>query len=221
MTPIADAEISTKEHSILDTAKLAAQIEADRQERAARTGETTPECVACGRATLNPDGFYQQRCRDWIARGESTAKERERFDPFNYASLRHVAGPDPGYLPRGMRSGPGFFIRCLNCEMEFESKGLRCCSPDCEKALQCVEDLSGRRCSPPNLETLHDRPAASETLINQGSDFAKIGPSDRPSVFEGRGIRGPVSVIESEVFPGRSKRMGSDVEGRAYRWRRK
>jgi hypothetical protein len=32
------------------------QIIADLAERAARTGEDTPECVACGRATLCPDG---------------------------------------------------------------------------------------------------------------------------------------------------------------------
>ena len=197
------------------------QIIADRAERAARTGEDTPECVACGRATLSPDGFYHQRCRDWIARGESTARDRGRLDRFAYASLRHVAGPDAGHLPRGMRAGPsGFFIRCHHCEMEFESKGLRCCSDDCERSLQRAEDAGGYRSDPPGTGTRQPPSAISETLINHGSENLKYGPFSVATYPRGGGFQAPAHMLDTEVFSGRSKAVIS-ADGVAARvWKR-
>lgn len=42
---------------------------------------------------------------------------------------------------RPMRRGPnGFLIGCAHCRKEFDSKGLRCCSPDCERAYCARKD---------------------------------------------------------------------------------
>ena len=40
-----------------------------------------------------------------------------------------------------MRAGKeGFYINCAHCNKEFESKGLRCCSKECEKAYRERQD---------------------------------------------------------------------------------
>lgn len=57
------------------------------------------------------------------------------------ATWRVSAGGDPGHLPQPMRMGPsGFFINCAGCDKEFESRGLRCCSKDCERRARDRQD---------------------------------------------------------------------------------
>jgi hypothetical protein len=52
----------------------------------------------------------------------------------------------------------GFLVPCVNCQKEFNSKGLRCCSKECEKQLRAkfkrlaLIDLPSRLY--PNLEIL-------------------------------------------------------------------
>ena len=41
-------------------------------------------------------------------------------------------------LPKG---GHGFLIDCAGCHKQFDSKGLRCCSPDCERGYQRKQRL--------------------------------------------------------------------------------
>jgi hypothetical protein len=98
-------------------------------------------CFSCGRSFVyhgpKPDGssgrFCSDRCREWYDAGNPPY---EPHDPRKLYSARATLGVglNPGYLPAPMRVGPvGFFIRCLNCGKEFESKGLRCCSTECEQ----------------------------------------------------------------------------------------
>jgi hypothetical protein len=75
------------------------------------------ECHACGRSmTYKGSRFCTERCRDYYDSGA------------------------PGYAQRqstnncGMRMGPnGFYVRCVHCHQELESKGVRCCSAECER----------------------------------------------------------------------------------------
>jgi hypothetical protein len=52
----------------------------------------------------------------------------------------------PGMLPRSRRltsmtmTEKGYRIRCAHCRKEFESLGLRCCSPACERCYREAQD---------------------------------------------------------------------------------
>ena len=67
------------------------------------------------------------RCQDWYDAGNAPITDqkvayRSRFD-------------------KPMRMGPkGFYIDCAHCQKEFESLGLRCCSPKCERSYRERED---------------------------------------------------------------------------------
>jgi hypothetical protein len=108
---------------------------------------TTPTCFACGRAYMRgalkgdgsaPSRFCSTRCRDAFDNG---------FPPYDPDPLRTmmrsgkpwvvVAGP-PGTVgqpwPRDLPvSGDGCLIPCAGCHKQFSSRGLRCCSTDCER----------------------------------------------------------------------------------------
>jgi hypothetical protein len=109
--------------------------------------KTVIECHTCGRDMLyqghhgdDSGHFCSTRCRELFDDG---------FPPYEPVNLRKLfaatwrvtAGGDPGYLPKPMRMGPvGFFTTCVGCDKEFESKGLRCCSTECERRYRDRED---------------------------------------------------------------------------------
>jgi hypothetical protein len=93
------------------------------------------------RGELNGN-FCSMRCQDWYDAGNPAPS-----NPLNYAvPLRDyvvIAGPPSlkigsssyGGIGIEMRStSGGFTIRCASCRREFESKGLRCCSTECERS---------------------------------------------------------------------------------------
>jgi hypothetical protein len=107
------------------------------------------KCFLCGRGYLwrpsdNDDStrFCSARCREAFDAG--ARPQDERFEYWRTAG-RVIAGP-PGVerydplagskqLSRGIirRGAHGFVIKCFGCDREFDSKGLRCCSPQCER----------------------------------------------------------------------------------------
>jgi hypothetical protein len=122
---------------------------------------------------------YQKRA--WIFLFGSLPRDAGNTPPVNNANnytltgWRVVAGP-PGteigsddYAESGfnsrieMRPGrDGFHIRCAHCHREFESKGLRCCSTECERGLKEHRD---------NLATLAEagiEVAAKRTCLSCG-----------------------------------------------------
>jgi predicted nucleic acid-binding Zn ribbon protein len=123
--------------------KLAVAILADNERIAAKTSDKRDdplaECFSCGRGiTYRGSRFCSQRCREWYDAGNPSFSEQEqqkrKWDTSR--PWRLTAGP-PGakmpHMPKAMRRGPvGFYIECANCQKEFESKGLRCCSKECE-----------------------------------------------------------------------------------------
>jgi hypothetical protein len=115
-------------------ATLAAALKADilSTDRPS-TPSSSIDCFLCGRSYTykGPNGDDSGRfCSD---------KCREAYD-------RGLAAYDPGYAlkdnPRwyNVPIGPkGFFINCASCGNRFDSMGLRCCSPECERRL-CEHD---------------------------------------------------------------------------------
>jgi hypothetical protein len=128
--------------------RLAGAIERDllRERPAAREPQT---CFACGRSysrgapkadSSRESRLCSVRCRDAFDAGFPP------YDPNQARTLMQVrltawfvvAGP-PGTV--GIRpyardlpiSGQGCLIPCRNCQKQFISRGLQCCSPECER----------------------------------------------------------------------------------------
>ena len=86
------------------------------------------ECFSCGRRFISGDGhFCHPRCRAWFDAGNPP------YDP-NYASKSNSRWYS---LPMGPT---GFYINCAGCGRQFDSRGLRCCSTDCERHYRERED---------------------------------------------------------------------------------
>jgi hypothetical protein len=100
---------------------LTAALLADRDRLAAPApAHNIVPCFVCGytfvyrgrRGELN-GRFCSLRCQEWYDAGGAPPKE-------------------PAFSMR--RGKEGFYITCAHCQKEFESKGLRCCSKECERA---------------------------------------------------------------------------------------
>jgi hypothetical protein len=106
-----------------------------------RSGDAgTPEpqaCFACGRSYAKGDGrFCSVRCRDAFDNGNPQYGQARAQAPSTDWVV--IAGP-PGTVGSRYASdlptrGGGCLITCKECQREFVSKGLRCCSPACERA---------------------------------------------------------------------------------------
>jgi hypothetical protein len=158
-----------------DTKRLAEALLADRN-RVIIPDDRIAPCFACGhtmiykgrRGDLN-GRFCSTNCQDWYDAGNPAPS-----NPVDYAvPLRDyvvIAGPpslkigSSSYGGIGIEMRPtsgGFTIRCASCRREFESKGLRCCSPECERCYRerqenlavmaevGVEPSSKRQCANP------------------------------------------------------------------------
>jgi hypothetical protein len=81
-----------------------------------------PECFTCGRGYHRGDGrFCSPRCRHGFDDG---------FSPYERREIIYS-------MPK---SGDGFRIECANCKRPFTSKGLRCCSTECERIFRQREE---------------------------------------------------------------------------------
>jgi hypothetical protein len=104
----------------------------DRQRERPTPTKTTAECFACGREYLyrDTDGddsgrFCSTRCREAYDAG---------FPAHASKGSQHWHS-----LPMGKH---GFLIKCRGCERQFDSKGLRCCSVECERAYRLKEEVA-------------------------------------------------------------------------------
>jgi hypothetical protein len=92
----------------------------------------TPEprpCFVCGRSFAPEGRFCSPHCRDAFDAG---------FPPYTHARVsstewRVVAGPAIPLIPDLPVRGDGHVVGCAGCQREFVSRGLRCCSADCER----------------------------------------------------------------------------------------
>jgi hypothetical protein len=86
-------------------------------------------CLSCGRTSIGTASFCSPRCRDWFDTGNP---------PYSKPDLSGwYRTRDGKILPLGQS---GFQISCIGCGKTFDSKGLRCCSADCEQHYRERED---------------------------------------------------------------------------------
>jgi hypothetical protein len=127
---------------------LAAQIEADILRADDKSSADIAKCFSCGfNMVYKGRRFCSDRCRQWYDDGnpgydQAWRKAKKDGAPYKViagplgieiGSIYHYGKPDP-IATRPTRAG--YMIRCAGCQREFESKGLRCCSKDCERLYQ-------------------------------------------------------------------------------------
>jgi hypothetical protein len=135
-----------------DATRLAAALLADRNRTKSERTDIT-KCFMCGVGMIyRGNRFCSDGCRDYYDAG-NPGHEQDWLRPktnYGITGWRVVAGPpdieigSDYYKPlRGafrnrnqiLRQGKeGFVINCSHCRKEFDSKGLRCCSRECETA---------------------------------------------------------------------------------------
>jgi hypothetical protein len=121
--------------------RLAERFLEDRARRAGRPQPRISGCFLCGRSysTQPSEGddsirFCGAKCREAYDAGAMPERD---VNPFAPGPWHVIAGPPPGHMANGTRLGKhGCFVNCLHCKREFESKGLRCCSVECERGLK-------------------------------------------------------------------------------------
>jgi DNA-directed RNA polymerase subunit M/transcription elongation factor TFIIS len=103
----------------------ATSIERDRPREAKQAANAaSQECFACGRSFCKGDGrFCSTRCRDGFDAG---------LPPYQEIRASYSLTP----------RGDGFAIECAACRREFISKGLRCCSFECERKLRERKEIA-------------------------------------------------------------------------------
>jgi hypothetical protein len=107
---------------------LARAIERDLLREPPAVKVPTAECFLCGRAYLYVDflgtensRFCSGRCRELYDSGA----------PAHDPSYGHKDRRQWYSLPLSME---GFRVKCASCRKQFDSKGLRCCSAECERS---------------------------------------------------------------------------------------
>jgi hypothetical protein len=111
---------------IMRQSDIAAVIERDLLRSDSEQPTNTTKCFSCGYGMVyRGNRFCSDRCRNWYDAGNPGDEQ---------GWLRHK----PTYRwrdGRPMRMGArGFHINCAQCQKEFESLGLRCCSTECERS---------------------------------------------------------------------------------------
>ena len=121
--------------------RLAEAIERDllRERPAAREPQA---CFVCGRSysrgapkadSSSESRFCSVRCRDAFDNGFPPYDRPAGHPKIGDTPWVVVAGP-PTPIARNLPiHGNGCSTTCANCQRVFVSKGLRCCSPECEK----------------------------------------------------------------------------------------
>jgi hypothetical protein len=199
----------------MKTAKLARAIERELLVDRPRSAPT-PECFACGRGYVpKPSGdastsFCSVRCREAFDAG---------FPPYD-PTYHHKTNQRWYSLPLGRH---GFLIDCAGCGKRFDSKGLRCCSIECERALRprsgskrrcerCQGDIprwrNGRKvskatrfCSPKCARSAR-RPSGSSKDDSVAETIKKCpenGPQNRASAATPIPVKGQWALVERSL----------------------
>jgi hypothetical protein len=118
---------------------LAGEIERDLLRGKVPPRHNIVACFMCGYTFVYRGScFCSDRCRevydaeepgheqDWLRRPKA-----EDAPPTNLEVVAGPAGNRPATPVK--RTTAGYNIHCLGCGKEFESKGLRCCSTECER----------------------------------------------------------------------------------------
>jgi len=88
------------------------------------------KCFSCGYSmTYRGSRFCSERCRDWFDDGNPSFEDQRSPMVYRWRDGRLMSA-----------GRYGFYIACAGCHKEFESLGLRCCTPDCERAYRERQD---------------------------------------------------------------------------------
>jgi hypothetical protein len=146
----------------MKTAALAAVIERDLLRDNTPPSHNIIACWSCGytfiykgRSEELNGNFCSMRCQEWYDAGNPRHCD---INKIVYRDRNGVVAMKPGRH--------GFHIRCPGCNKEFESKGLLCCSADCERryrerqenlaimAKAGIEPARKRQCTNPDCKAL-------------------------------------------------------------------
>jgi hypothetical protein len=112
----------------------AASILRDSEREAKAANAASQECFACGRSFTgtNADNrrFCSARCQEAFDAG-LVGPHQEQAIKYTWLDSR----------PMHLR-GDRFLIPCAHCKREFVSKGLRCCSTECERKFRERKDIA-------------------------------------------------------------------------------
>jgi hypothetical protein len=104
--------------------RLATQLLADRNRKTTERADIG-SCFMCGRGMIcRGTRFCSDRCRDYYDTGVPGCEQDWRHPDIKYTYL------DGQPMAKGAY---GFKIACAHCHKEFDSRGLRCCSVECER----------------------------------------------------------------------------------------
>jgi hypothetical protein len=97
-----------------------------------KTAANITDCFSCGRGMMyRGNRFCSDRCRDWYDAGNPGHGQ----DWLQAKIIYRWRDGAP------MQMGPhGFLINCAHCAKQFDSKALRCCSKECERAYRDRQD---------------------------------------------------------------------------------
>ncbi len=134
--------------------RLTKALLADRNREVTTERSDITRCFMCGFGMLyRGSRFCSVRCRGCYDAGEPGHEQdwllRPKPESLPLTELKVIAGP-PGVelgasvhkltfgnrkLPATLmqRTAAGYMIRCAGCGKDFESKGVHCCSVDCER----------------------------------------------------------------------------------------
>jgi DNA-directed RNA polymerase subunit M/transcription elongation factor TFIIS len=120
--------VANKEAHVMRTKAIANAIEKDLLADRPRSQHQSQLCFACGRSYINGDHDNPRFC---------STRSREAFDN-GFVPPYSEHQPIKYMQPRG----DGFLIPCAQCRREFISKGLRCCSTECERKLRERKEIA-------------------------------------------------------------------------------
>jgi hypothetical protein len=122
---------------------VAAAIERDLLRADVSPAIDITRCFSCGHSMVyRRSRFCSENCRDWFDAGNPSYEQQQEWT----------------------RKPAAMSIVCLGCQKEFYSKGLRCCSVDCERHYREHQDnlavmaevgdrpRERRRCANPRCE---------------------------------------------------------------------
>jgi hypothetical protein len=125
--------VARKESRVMRTKAIANAIEKDLLDDRPQSQHQSQLCFACGRSYCHGDSrFCSPRCRSAFDAGAP---------PHGESEPRRSTYTWPNGRPMQAR-GDGFAIECKDCGHEVISKGLRCCSDECERAFREREKIA-------------------------------------------------------------------------------
>jgi hypothetical protein len=134
-------------------------------------------CFQCGRGFskgVQPNGrFCDVRCVEAFDNGLVITEPKH---PFRWEHSRSPTRGTPTIV-----MGSGFAIQCAQCKQAFSSKGLRCCSPECERQLRETQTVKVTMAEAAATKTFVNRKCEAPGCGNDIPRYVGVGKKRRES----------------------------------------